>query len=280
MLADDIEFLKQLGYVTEGGTLSTEGLNICTLIMVRNDLEAVAEIYHRDLLRLPATQVLLQALWGLKDITVEQAKMALIYAGAAQEVVNKRMTTFLAILNNNQIVVYSRKNRSIKLLVSPQNQLSLPEHVYIDRTRPYSNDLWIREILRSCKGSIMWLDKYFQKEAFEWLLREATAENINSVRIISTVDTSGVDALALADYKRLKKELGQKGIEMDWRVLDRKNAHDFHDRWILDGVELCYNIPSIGSIKSGQRSELHSSPNYSHIKEIFEQYYSSAQPVA
>ena len=126
----------------------------------------------------------------------------------------------------------------------------------------------------------MWLDKYFQKEAFEWLWREATAEKISSIRVISTVDTSGVDPLALADFKRLNKELRQKGIELDWRVLDRSKAHDFHDRWVLDGSGLCYNIPSIGSIKSGQRSELHASPNHKEVEQIFEQYYAQARLVS
>jgi hypothetical protein len=278
--AEDLAFLQQLGYITDNGSLTTEGLTICTLVLVRNDGEAVAQVNHRDLLLLPTTQALLQALWGLKDITVEQAKMALVFAGAAQADVNTRATNFLDILNTNNIVVYNRKNRSIKLLVSPVSTPSAPPHIFIDRSRPYSNDLWIREILRECRGTIMWLDKYFQKEAFEWLCREANAENIANIHIVSVADSDAVDSLTLNDYKKLKKELEPKGISLEWKVLKRSESHDFHDRWVLDDGEVCYNLPSVGSIRSGQKSELHRSPNHKQIKQNFESYFSAARAVS
>lgn len=278
--AEDSAFLQQLGYITGDSSLTPEGLTICTLVLVRNDGAAVAQINHRDLLLLPATQALLQALWGLKDITVEQAKMALVFAGAAQADVDAHIINFLDILNTNGIIVYNRKSRSVKLLVSPKDTPVAPPHVYIDRSRPYSNDTWIRQILRECRGTIMWLDKYFQKEAFEWLWREASAENIISIKIVSVADGGAVDALALADYKRLKKELEPKGISLEWKVLQRSESHDFHDRWVLDDGEVCYNLPSVGSIRSGQKSELHRSPNHKQVKQTFEAYFRAARAVA
>lgn len=92
--AEDLAFLRQLGYIDGDSALSPEGLTICTLFLVRNDGAAVAQINHRDLLLLPATQALLQALWGLKDITVEQIKMALVFAGATQAEVDSSMVNF------------------------------------------------------------------------------------------------------------------------------------------------------------------------------------------
>jgi len=275
---DDLRFLEQIGLVDVDGHLSNTGQELCTLAHVRNDIAAVNAITHAILRDAPATQAMLQALSGLKEVSVSQARMALIFAGLDETDVDARLTNFLTILNAGKVIVYNRKARTIQLLVSPR-QLAAPSHIYIDSSRPYSNDLWIREIIRECRGSIMWLDKYFQKEAFEWIWREANAENISQVRIISTVDDKGVDSVALADYRRLKKELAAKGIVIDWRVLKRRESHDFHDRWILDDDSLCYNLPSINSIKSGQRSELHRSPNRPEIKEIFEDYYSAAQPV-
>lgn len=277
--AEDRAFLQQLGYVAEDGSLTPEGIVICTLALVRNDSEAVAQINHRDLLLVPATQALLQALSGLKDITVDQAKMALVFAGAAQADVDARIINFLDVLNSNIIIVYNRKNRSVKLLVSPKDAPAAPPHVYIDRSRPYSNDLWIRQILRECRGTIMWLDKYFQKEAFEWLWREANAENINSIKIVSVAEDGAVDAFALADYKKLSKELVPKGISLEWKTLKRSESHDFHDRWVLDDDKVCYNLPSVGSIRSGQKSELHRSPNHKQIKQTFDDYFSAARAV-
>lgn len=275
----DVAFLQQLGYVSPDGTLTPEGLTICMLKLVRDDADAIAEISHRDLLLLPATQVLLQALWGLKDIKVDQVKMALVFAGMSQSDVEARTTTFLDVLNSNGIVTYNRKDRTVKLLASPKDTPAAPPHVYIDRSRPFSNDVWIREILRECRGSIMWLDKYFKKAAFEWLWREANASEITSIKIISVDDGSGSDPLAIADYKRLQKELAPKGITVEWKVLMKSESHGFHDRWILDDEGVCYNIPSVDSIRSGQQSELHRSPHHKHVIEMFRDYFNAARAI-
>ena len=274
---DDQIFLEQIGLMKDG-TLSDTGAELCNLIHVRHDNSTADTITHDALQIAPATQALLQALIGVKDVTVDQARMALLFAGLAEAEADARLTNFLTILNANRVIVYNRKARSIQLLVSPK-QSTAPSHIYVDRTRPYSNDLWIREVLRECQGSIKWLDKYFQKEAFEWIWREASADKISRIQIISTVGDEEVDALALADYKRLKKELGLKGITLEWKVLKRNESHDFHDRWIIDDNDLCYNVPSINSIKSGQRSELHRSPNYAKIQISFDQYFATATSV-
>jgi len=275
---NDLLFLTQLGFVEGDGSLSEAGRQLCDLIHVRKEADSVDSITHDAVASVPATQALLQSLMGLKDITVDQARMALVFAGLSEEEVDARLTNFLMVLNSNCVITYNRKNRSIRLLISPK-QAAAPSHIYIDRTRPYSNDLWIREVLRECRGSIMWLDKYFQKEALEWIWREATADNIGRIEIVSTADDDGTDPLAVADYKRLKKELEAKGISVEWRVLKRSESHDFHDRWILDDVDLCYNLPSINSIKSGQRSELHRSPNHAEIRAIFTEYFAKARSV-
>jgi len=275
---NDLLFLVQLGFINADGTLTDAGSELCSLIHVRRDVAAADTVTHDAVASAPATQALLQSLTGLKNISVEQAKMALVFAGLTEHEVESGVTNFLMILNANQVLTYNRKNRSIRLLISPK-QSAAPSHIYVDRTRPYANDLWIREVIRECRGSVRWLDKYFQKEAFEWIWREANANNISNVEIISTIDNIGPDTLTVADYKRLKKELAPKGIVVEWRVLERSKAHDFHDRWIIDNEDLCYNLPSINSIKSGQRSELHRSPNHAEVRASFVEYWSKASAV-
>ncbi len=270
-LRDDEEFLRQLGYLEDFGGLTERGLRIVTLILIQNDSNAASAMFEQDLSMVPATQALLQALWGIDDISVDQARMALLFAGADKEEVDDKLTNYLGVLNQNSIIVYNRKDRKIRILVSPLSSSVPPPHIYIDRSRPYSNDLRIREILRECRGSINWLDKYFQKEAFEWILREANAANITNVKILS--NTVGDNGLAIKDYKRLKKELSLKGVSLEWRMLPREDTHDLHDRWIFDDGNVCYNIPSVGSINSGQMSELHQSPNHKEIRASFDQYF-------
>lgn len=275
---DDLLFLEQSGLIGVDRSLSAAGLELCELLYVRNDKEAAARITHSAVISVPATQALLQAVAGLKDISVDQIRMALVFAGLSEMEVEACLTNFLTILNANSVITYNRKSRSVKLLVSPK-RAAPPEHVYVDHQRPYTNDLRIREVLRECRGSIKWIDKYFQKEGFEWIWREATAENISRIEIVSTIDDSGLDPLAVADYRRLKKELGLKGISVDWKVLDRSDSYSFHDRWVIDDNGLCYNLPSINSIKSGQKSELHRSPNFVEVTAIYTEYFEKAKPV-
>jgi hypothetical protein len=276
---DDQHFLYQLGYITEVDNGLTEvGRHIANLILVRDDENGVYEITHNDVMELPATQAILQGLAGVDNISTDQVKMALVMAGMTVQEVDLRITNFLDVLNANSVISYSRKKRTVRLLVSPKESTA-PSHIYIDRSRPYSNDMWVREILRECNGSILWLDKYFQKEAFEWLWREADSAKITKIRIVSTTDEKGLDAQTVIDYRHLSKELAAKGIDLEWRTILRKQAHDFHDRWIMDDVGLCFNVPSVHSIKSGQKSELHRSPSHGQLKAVFDNYFQSGTTV-
>lgn len=276
---DDLLFLDQLGLMNAAGQLTSQGQDFCNLTYVRGDPEAADHMVRDAVIDLPATQVLLQSLSGLKNVSTNQARMALVFAGLTEQEVDHKLVNFLTILNAHKIINYDRKNRVLRVLISPK-QATAPTHVYVDRSRPYSNDAWIREILRECRGSIMWLDKYFQKEAFEWIWREADADHVDKILIVSVIDVNGIDRVTMDDYKRLKKELQTKGIKLEWRVLEKATSHDFHDRWLLDDASLCYNLPSINSIKSGQRSELHRSPNQSVVKASFVTYFDTAKPVA
>lgn len=279
--ADTLIFLQQLHYVDQDGDLTEIGNTICRLEYVTKELSDAEAIHRSAIVGLPVTQAILQSLWGLDDIDVVQVGNALIFLGVDQDVVKKRLITLLQILNRHKIIVYGRKNRSVKLLEAPLKVsiTQAPDHIYIDQSRPFANDFYIREIIREAQGDLMWLDKYFQKEAFEWLWREAEASKLSSIRIVSSIGKEPLDKATIADYRKFKKELEAKGISVEWRILARSDSHDFHDRWILDDHELCYNLPSINSIKSGQRSELHKSPNGATIQGVFKHYFDAAKPV-
>jgi len=278
----DLQILNQLEYVDQDGQITPLGVELTRLEFVTKEFEKADAIHTRALTKLPVNQAILQSLWGVSGIDVDQVKNSLIYLDVEEDIVNKNAINLLNILNRFKVITYSKKHRSITLLESPITVTddTAPAHIYIDRTRPFANDYYIRSIIRSASGTLMWLDKYFQKEAFEWLFREADSSKITSIQIVSSVNDNLIDPLALADYKKLKKELSTRGISLEWRTLARSQSHDFHDRWLLDDNGLCYNIPSINSIKSGQRSELHKSPNSEIISATFKDYYNSATVVS
>lgn len=278
---DLVPFITQLKYLNDDGTLSELGTEITRLEFVRRDTATANQIHHKAVASLPVTQAVIQSLWGVDSVDVAQIKNALLFLGVEEQLLNKRLVNLLEVLNRNKIVVFNRKSKSVIMLIAPLEsaQGNAPDHIYIDSSRPFSNDVMIREILREARGKLMWLDKYFQKEGLEWLLREADANNIHTIEIVSSDTGKPTDPYALSDYKKLKKELGIKGISLEWRILARDKSHDFHDRWILDDNELCYNIPSINSIKSGQKSELHKSPNGSKVRLSFEKYFGASTPI-
>lgn len=255
-------------HYTEKGQLTPLGESVLLQHFVRKEDRAVMTIHQEKLLSLAATQALLQAVWGLKDITVDQAFHAIILAGADWTTLEKTITKFLDVLNAFGVIVYSKRLRKIKPLISPIASANIPEHVFINKDRPFSNDYWMRQIIADCRQSITWIDKYFDKSAFEWIWREAKADNISTVTVISARTDGGIDATTLADYHRLKKELANREITLDWRLLPKTEAHLIHDRWIIDGKDLCYNLPSTSTVRSGQSSELLRSKNHKEVRTL------------
>jgi hypothetical protein len=261
------------------GKVTEEGENLLAQHFIRKNDTTVRALHTEKLLELAATQALLQAIWGLSNVDVEQARHALIFAGSSPDEVNKSLTHFLTLLNQFDIITYSKKLRTVKPLISPLDTDRVPSHVFIDPKRPYSNSFWIRKIIAECQGSLYWIDKYFDKSALEWLWREATAEKLSRITIISAPPTGTIEATALADYRKLVKELSHRGIQIEWRILPKSKAHRIHDRWILDDKELCFNLPSTGTIRSGQGSELLRSNNRSEVLSLFSSLLADALAV-
>ncbi len=63
------------------------------------------------------------------------------------------------------------------------------------------------------------------------------------------------------DFKRFYKEMKNRGINAECRVICDKNLlGKIHARWIL-GKNLCYNIPPVNSIYKGQFDEFKQTNN-------------------
>ena len=260
--------LEAYNYISND-KLTDDGENLLTQHFIRKNDSVVRALHVSKLIELSATQALLQAIWGLSDVDVDQVKHALTFAGASPDEVNKSVTHFLAILNQFDIVTYSKKLRTVKPLISPMDTDRVPAHVFVDSKRPYANSFWIRKIIAECQGSLYWIDKYFDKSAIEWLWREATSERISHIVIISSPPGGEIDKTTITDYRKLVKELSNRGINMEWRILPKDKSHLIHDRWMLDDKDLCFNLPSTGTINSGQSSELLRSDNHDTVLALF-----------
>lgn len=279
-IGDDFQFLEDIGIFQEGDddVLTEAGRAVFESIFIRCDGKSL-EILQQLLLQYPITAVIQQYLWGVKDVKIDQvltvlkAKDFWCYSSA------EPMTHFLDLLNQVGIISYSKKLRQIKVLISPDVPY-VPKNVFIDPNRPFSNILWIKRILNECKGSILWFDKHFQKEALEWLWAVADANRITEIKLLS-LDLGDVNlgSEARKSYKRFKQEMLAKGINVVWSVIDSKLVRDSHDRWILDGSGYLRNIPNVNAISSGQRSEMSASENYDQVLPVFEEYWLKSQEI-
>ncbi len=274
-IGDDYDFLQGLAIFERLGSiaiLSNEGREIFESVFIRCD-NLDKDILQRLLLNFPPTIALQQYLWGLKNVSLNQVLTVLKATGHWHYGSNEPLTHFLDLLNYANVVTYSKKNKSVQMLISPDFE-SVPKNVYIDPTRQYSNIVWIKKILSECSGYIYWFDKNFQPEAFEWLCEIADANKIKEIKILS-LDMGDVNLSKKSrnNYKRLKSELLHKGINVTWSIIDSKLVKDIHDRWIFDSKGYLRNVPNVNAINSGQKSEMNLSDNYYEVCKSFDMYW-------
>lgn len=118
------------------------------------------------------------------------------------------------------------------------------------------------------------------KEAFDWIYTIADANSIKEIKILSlNLGDSNLNKQAKDNYRRLKNELLQKGIQLKWAVIEKRLINDSHDRWIIGGNSTAWNIPNVNAISAGQRSELNRSDNYYQITKAFNDYWNLSKEV-
>jgi hypothetical protein len=280
-LGDEYEFLCDLGIIDSirTGELTDMGNSYFEEAFIRSNSIGEEKILQRLLINYPPTQAIQQYLWGVKNITTDQVLTVLKATGLWIFEEKRLLTHLLDLLNLGRIIKYDRRNKKIEILISPDTQ-GVPSSVFIDPTKPYGNIYWIKRLLAECKGFIYWIDKHFMKEAFDWIYAVADANHIKEIKILSlNLGDHNLNSQAKDSYKRLKKELSQKGIQLIWSTIDSKLIKDLHDRWILDEKGAAWNLPNVNAISAGQRSEINRSENYDEIIKAFKQYWNLSKEV-
>lgn len=273
-LGDDYSFWEELGVFEKSATgeLSDTGRAIFESIYIRRDAKE-KEMFQHLLLSFPPTIAIQQYLWGVSEVNVDQVLTVLKTTGFWFYESKEPLTHFLDFLNYAEIITYHKKTRAVKILISPDTPRT-PKNIFIDPARPFSNILWIKRVLAECEGSIMWLDKHFQKEGLEWIWSIADSDRIKEIRILSlNMGDINLGSDARKYFKRFKQEMENKGIKTSWATIDSTKIRDTHDRWILDEVGYLRNVPNVNAISSGQRSEMNLSENYDDAHVAFKKYW-------
>ena len=91
-------------------------------------------------------------------------------------------------------------------------------------------------------------------KVLEVLYGELDGTKVKDVRILSGPANVGDDLRA--EFGRFRKELkGARGIEVQWRVLDKEEAFKHHDRIIL-AKDQAKNLPPLNTILAGSVGEI------------------------
>ena len=278
-LGDDFDFLKQLGFIssdTLGAELTELGQSYYDAQFIRSDVETANEILKSALLKFPPAEALLQLLHGVDNAKRDNALAVLKSRGFWCYADETPLTHFLSLLNQTGLITYSKKHRTLRIIHNVHDYKNeLPQNVFVDSSTPYSNIEWLRRILSDCSGHIYWLDKHFLKQGLSYIWEVADANKVTKVTVISLL-LKEHDKTTIKEYRRLKEELANKGIVLEWLVIDSKEIRDTHDRWILS-KNAGWNLPDLGTILSGSRSEISKSSNYREVEKAFRAYCKKAK---
>ena len=174
--------------------------------------------------------------------------------------------TFLSfvrvILGENKFVRIS-KNLESKKIEAFQHEIAIKYYKKWSETKTYhiSPDTPVKNrknfsmVLSKCQNSILWEDRYLERESITYLLG-GVPETVKEIKLLSSIFSKQVDKELKNYFEIVKKEMESNNIDCQMKLLTSKELHGGeHDRYIL-GTNIGYNLPSVGQIKKDQKSDI------------------------
>jgi hypothetical protein len=124
--------------------------------------------------------------------------------------------------------------RYIALKTTP----SMPE-ITMRRDEPFTNLQKLYEVIGNLRGNVDVLDKDFDAEGFKFFMKLDPAK-ATKLRILG--GKSRLGPTLREEYKAFRNELQKKGILVEFRIPDDKDAAAFHDRYLISD-EIVYSTP-------------------------------------
>jgi hypothetical protein len=252
--------LEEFGLVNGDGLTDLGNALYMARFVVESEQEAEAAIAEM-LKQQPVVTTFCEPLWPVGTVPTTGAISLLKRITGRDEKAARR---WLDLMNKARLVVYNRANPKVNVLYNPTELLSDEQEAEREQTRghvirpqrPYGNVLALRDMLRAARGAIRWYEKHMEAKTIEVLYREVAGDDLDEIRLLSgPPKPERLDDLK-DDYKRFRKEMkDERGIEVEWRVLDSKEAFKHHDRFfITDG--LSRNLPPVNSILANSTGEI------------------------
>lgn len=253
------------------GSLNQQGRAFEDAYWIESDEATAERLLTQALLRLPATQALMQGLHGRGPVAFRGAHHLMARHGLADPDDPTRLRAFLSMLNRAGLVAYSNKLQTLRIL-APLPEGAAAQVRVIEPERPYSNVVALRQILRGCEGYIWWAEPHLGRKALEPLALEADVARITNIRLLS--GEKAVDKTARTDFKRFHAEILNRGIASEWRII-RQADMDWHDRFIM-GRRQAWNVPPVNTLHKGDYSEA----SRTATRPPFERWWALGTPLA
>lgn len=273
----ELDLLRSLGLVASGGTLTSAGAAYFEAAFIHRDLDVSTRILGLAVADYPPASLVLQALAGVKQPTRDVARTVLRRHGYGENLTDRALGALLVLMRRAGLITYGPLSGAIHVEAPPSTAIATPATLLVSPDTPYTNKMWLRRVLAECTGSIRWLDKHFLPAAFGDLLAVADAQRITRVRVLSLALDGHESRLARRDTADATAELLNRGITLEWHVIDAPEVRDTHDRWII-GDATAWNVPNVNAILSGQHSELSRSDNRDQLAALFDRYWLVSKP--
>jgi len=255
-----LRFLKEINFSDEENNLSTCGKKYFETLFIQKNTDEADELIEQKIRQHPVVDLIIQVFSGKEKIDHDQLYSLLTHHDLVDKNITRaEITSLLILLNRYKIGIYDRKNKKFHL----QKLIEIEEPVkqyHVSPDTPFTNICKLRQVLRSCKGDIFWIDKHFRKEGLEIIIDSINFKEIKSLTIIS--GPSNITATFIQDYFLLKQELSKYAVIIQLLIID-EISFKWHDRWIVSD-NLNYNVPPILAIIQGQRADIirvNSKPN-------------------
>ncbi|WP_423488530.1 hypothetical protein [Mycobacteroides sp. PCS013] len=266
-------FLESLDLVDASSGLTVRGQALFWYLFAAPDAEAASSTMHSALLQNPECLAICQSLYGVPRAQKRNAESVLRAQRHDAGLTDRNLGTLLTILSDYEIISYKRG--LIEVLNPVISEGFVPPSVFISRDTPYSNIMWMTRVLRECAGHIYWMDKHFQPAALDMIADVADGNRVKAIHVLSLRLEGNSSAKTRRRYEALKHELEQKGVALEWRFIDSQLVKATHDRWVI-GQDSARNVPDVGTVLSGNHSELSRSDQASVLNPIFERYWVQA----
>lgn len=240
---------------------------------VKSNEKTAKEILTEQLKKHPAVILVCQVLFGSSNISRQNILTLLLHHGfPVGDYDLGELNSFLVLLSHSKIARYDRNRDNFIVDWHPSTVTEPAPYIFVSPETPFTNIKHLRQILGHIKEKGFWIDKHFDKKAFDPISETLDANRLKDFIIFSSEEHCSQSAKQ--DYFRLKTELAKKRINIEWRLINDVFLRSFHDRWIFDS-QIAYNVPPVNTIFKGQKAEFIKTENRPNITE----YMSNSSPV-